>query len=334
MASLVRGLATHSFQPEQQVPLLASVTHEVCALAHSALEQCDASHHQQQQAQAQAAEGSFNAFANFDSPGSLDPGAQDDSQGRLAQLVPLVLIVGETAAAWVSKSGAPQEPAQSRTAAAGMLEQQPAGLVHMRVSQCGRGSQETACSRDLAAGALLPESQRRPGSACSTLACAILAPAVTGRRDLQPSCVAGLQGSAGGSLQPVGQVWQAEVGPAGGLQAVSGMQPAPSSTPHAGAVRPCRLLIQTLCAGEEAQQAETSSHHSAAADSGSGEDWGEVQEASADAEPTLAAASPPLLQLVCEESLQVCPALAAHVDSVLLTATSAWLHEGPGTWCS
>ena len=144
MASLVRGLAKHSFQPEQQVPLLASITHEVCAQAQSALEQCNASHHQQQQAQAQAAVGRFNAFANFDSPSSHEPDAQDDSQGRLAQLVPLVLIVGETAAAWVPNGGAPQESAQSRTAAAGMplLEQQSAGLVLVCVSQSGRGSQE------------------------------------------------------------------------------------------------------------------------------------------------------------------------------------------------
>ena len=93
-----------------------------------------------------------------------------------------------------------------------------------------------------------------------------------------------------------------------------------------------RLLIQALCVGEDAQQAETSSPQSAAADSDSGDDWGEVQEASADAEPTLAAASPPVLQPVCEESLQVCPALAACLDRELLTAASAWLHEGPGTW--
>lgn len=157
----MRGLAKHSFQPEQQVPLLASVTHEVCALAHSALEQCNAGHHQQQQAQVQAAEGSFNAFANFDSPSSHDSAAQDDSHGQLVHLVPLVLIVGETAAAWVPKGGAPQEPAQSKQAPAGMtlFEQQSAGLVLMCVSQCGRGSQETAQSRELAAGARLPEPQ-------------------------------------------------------------------------------------------------------------------------------------------------------------------------------
>ena len=118
----------------------------------------------------------------------------------------------------------------------------------------------------------------------------------------------------------------------GGLQAVSGMQPAPSSTPHADVVRSSRLLIQALCVGEDAQQAETSSPHPAAATSDSGEDWGEVQEASAEAEPTLAAAGPPPLQLVCEESLQVCPAQAACLGSALLTATSAWGHERPGTW--
>lgn len=91
-------------------------------------------------------------------------------------------------------------------------------------------------------------------------------------------------------------------------------------------------MIQALCVGEDAQQAETSSPHSAAADSGSGDDWGDVQEASADAEPMQAAASPPLLQSVCEESLQVWPPLAACPDSVLLTATSGWVLERPGTW--
>ena len=198
VASLVRGLAKHGFQPEQQVALLASVNHEVCAQARSALEQCNASHHQQQQAQAQAAEGSFNAFANFDSPSSLDLGcAQDDSQGRLAQLVPLSLIVGQTAAAWVPESGAPQEPAQSRTAVAGMhlLEQQPAGLMLMCVSQNGRVStgdgsgpeswlQVRSCLRRSAASVL---------SACSILACAVQAPAVTGGRGTWSSCVADTQ---------------------------------------------------------------------------------------------------------------------------------------------
>ena len=167
-------------------------------------------------------------------------------------------------------------------------------------------------------------------SACNTLACAILAPAaVTGVRGTQSSCLAGPPGSSQllaamsshldkssrqkwSSRWPAGCLWHA------------------ACTEQHTTCGHCQnrpVAIQALCVGEDAQQAEASSPHPAAATSDRGEDWGEVQEPSAKAEPTLAAARPPPLQLVCEESLQVCPAQAACLGSALLTATNAWWHE-------